>query len=88
MAPPDLSTPEARDAYKAELRAIGRPLRFAGLLIVVAGALLAIFSRFTKLPLPPWIDTAIFATLGLGWAILFYNIFQRSQYHRRRMAGQ
>ena len=87
MAPPDLSTPEARDAYKKELRTVGRPLRVTGLLIVVAGALLAIVSRFSALPLPPWIDTVTFATLGVGWAILFYVIYQRTQYHRRRMAG-
>ena len=88
MPAPDLSTPEARDAYKKELRALHRPLRVMGLLIVVAGALLAIVSRFTALPLPAWVDTVIFATLGVGWTILFYVIFKRTQYNRRRMSGQ
>lgn len=85
--PPKLDTPEARDAYRRELRRVEQPLRLTGLGIVVAGALLAIASR-TVWRGSSWIDTGVFALLAVGWLILFYVIYRRSQYHRRRMAGR
>lgn len=86
--PPKLDTPEARDAWRRELRRIEQPLRLTGLGVVIAGALLAIVSRYGGWPMPAWIDGAILFTLGVGWAILIYVIYRRSQYHRRRMAGR
>lgn len=89
MAPaPDLSTPEAREAYRRELRAVARPLRLTGLAFVVVAALLAIASRFGGGALPAWIDVVFYALLAIGWAIILAGIHQRTQYHRRRMAGQ
>lgn len=85
--PPKVDTPEARDDYRRELRRVEQPLRLTGLGIVVAGALLAIVSR-TSGWRPEGIDVVILATLGAGWLILFYVIYRRSQYHRRRMAGR
>ncbi|MDX2234944.1 MAG: hypothetical protein NW200_10660 [Hyphomonadaceae bacterium] len=85
--PPKLDTQEGRDAYRRELRRVAQPLRLSGLGIVITGALLAIASRFAAAAFPPWIDTVIFALLGIGWAILIYVIYLRSRYHRRRMAG-
>jgi membrane protein implicated in regulation of membrane protease activity len=67
---------------------VEQPLRLTGLAIVVLGALLAIVSRAAALPMPAWIDTVIFATLAIGWAILIYVIYRRTQYNRRRMAGR
>jgi hypothetical protein len=87
-AAPQLDTQEGRDAYKRELRRVAAPLRFTGLGIVILGALLAIASRFWSASFPDWIDTVIFTLLGVGWAILFYVIYLRNQYHRRRMAGR
>lgn len=86
--PQKLDTPEARDAYRRELRRVEQPLRLTGLGVVIAGALLAIASRVTDWPMPPWIDNGVFALLGIGWLVLFYVIFKRSQYHRRRMVGR
>ena len=85
--PPKLDTPEARDAYRRELRRVAQPLRLAGLGVVVAGALLAIVSRSTGWR-PPGLDVVILGALAVGWLILFYVIYRRSQYHRRRMAGR
>ena len=88
MTAPDLSTPEAREAYKSELRGVARPLRLVGLVFVVVAALIAIVSRFGGMTAPSWIDIVFYTLLGIGWAILFTAIYQRTQYHRRRMAGQ
>jgi uncharacterized integral membrane protein len=85
--PPKLDTLEARDAYRRELRRVEQPLRLTGLGVVVAGALLAIISRASGWR-PDGIDVVILATLAVGWLILFYVIYRRSQYHRRRMAGR
>ena len=85
---PDLSTLEAREAYRRELRGVARPLRLTGLAFVVVAALIAIVSRFSGVALPSWIDIVFYALLGIGWSILFTAIYQRAQYHRRRMAGQ
>ena len=87
MAPPDFSTPQARAAYKGELRAVARRLRLIGLAFVVAAALIAIVSRFGPIALPAWMDIVFYTLLGVGWIILFTAIHQRTQYHRRRMAG-
>ena len=88
VSKPDLSTPEARDAYKRELRGVARPLRLVGLAFVVVAALIAILSRLGPAGLPAWIDIVFYSLLGIGWAILFTAIYQRTQYHRRRMAGR
>ncbi len=87
LPPPKLDTAEGRDDYRRELRRVAQPLRLTGLAIVICGALLAIASRFAAAVFPAWIDTVVFALLGVGWAILIYVIYLRSQYHRRRMAG-
>ena len=38
MSLPDLNTDEGRAAYRKELRQVGRPLRFTGLALIVAAA--------------------------------------------------
>ena len=78
MSRPDLSDPEQRQAYRAELRRVYRGWRWLGLAIVVAGVA-AIFIGGEGFNVPALI------LLGVGWAILFAVIVMRTRYHRRRM---
>jgi uncharacterized integral membrane protein len=87
MPKPDLSTPEAKQAYRSELVAVGRPLRIAGLAIVGLAMAVLLYVRFH--------DQSVFQSpLGLtglgamavGWTILIAAIAQRTVHHQRRMA--
>ena len=79
MARPDMTDPQQLAAYRRELHAVGRPWRWAGLALVVAGAgvMLARGKGFDPLSI---------ALLAIGWAILIAVIVTRTRYHRQRMA--
>ena len=81
MSAPDLSTPEGRAAYRAELRRVARPWRLAGLGFVVVGALLALGAY------PDWVITLGWICLGAGWVAIAVALVQRNRYHRRRISG-
>ena len=78
MSRPDLSDPQQRKAYRAELRRVYRGWRWLGLALVVAGvaAMFVGGGGFNTLSL---------ALLGIGWAILIAVIVLRTRYHQRRM---
>lgn len=86
MSAPNLDTNEARDAYRAELRAIARGPRLLGFIIVIAGAGILITSKSAETP-APWLLNLGWLVLGAGWLILLYAMIQRTLYHRRRMRG-
>jgi len=86
QAPIDLSTAEGRDAYRAELRSVGRLARFFGFIIVIAGAGLLLTAKSADAP-PEWLLNIAWALLGSGWLVLGSAFVQRMLYHRRRMAG-
>ena len=81
MTPPDLSTPEGRRAYRAELRRVALPWRAAGLGLVVLGALLSLGAH------SDWLITVGWICLGAGWVALAVALVQRNRYHRRRLSG-
>ena len=89
MARPDLSTPEARTAYRRELRTLARIPRLTGFILVLSGAALLAWPRMGG----PWFLGPLktqswgWLALGLGWAIWFWVIRYRSRYHKRRMSG-
>lgn len=84
---PRFDTPEGRDAYRRELRTVARPWRLAGLAMIILGAGLGGVHRFTEIPTPEWTTHAVFILIVAGWALMMVAIFQRTLYHRRRLAG-
>ena len=78
MPRPDLGDPRARSAYRAELRALYRGWRVAGLSLLVAALAIA------------WLrggaDLLVLAMAGAGAAIIVAVIGARTLYHRRRMS--
>lgn len=81
MNPPDLSTPEGRAAYRAELRKVALPLRLTGMGLAVVGALLSLGAY------PNWVITLGWICFGAGWVALAVALVQRNRYHRRRISG-
>lgn len=88
MARPDLSTPEGRRAYAAELHGVARGWRYIGLGLVTLGAAGLVQVARTDAPWREgWLGPATIAALVVGWAIVIVAIVKRTRYHRRRMAG-
>jgi hypothetical protein len=89
MAKPDLTTPEGKRAYAAELMLVARPWRYGGLLMVCVATALLLWVRFHDMDafrtVPGLIGVALMVA---GWAILIWVIATRSAYHRRRMAEE
>jgi hypothetical protein len=77
MARPNLSDPEARKAYRRELRAYLRPWRIAGLLVVIGACYWLLFQDRQS--------PAAWAAMVAGWAVLIAIIVLRTLYHLRRM---
>ncbi|MFO1019002.1 MAG: hypothetical protein U1E03_15505 [Hyphomonadaceae bacterium] len=86
QSPPDLSTQQGRDAYRAELRGVARLTRLLGFIVVVAGAGLLIVAKSAG-GQPAWALNAGWVLLGAGWLVLAWAMVQRTLYNRRRMAG-
>jgi hypothetical protein len=83
MAPPDLSDPAQRAAYRRELLGIARPIRYLGVAMAVVGATLLVIDA-TVTPLPkglPW------AVIGAAFVLMLAAIAMRARYHNRRMRG-
>ncbi|WP_417232086.1 hypothetical protein [Brevundimonas sp.] len=85
MSRPDLSSDPAIAAYKAEMRAVGRKQRFAGLACVVLGAVL-VWSVGPAGAAGPMVQWTGYGLLAVGWVLMLAAIFMRTRYHRRRMA--
>ena len=86
MTRPNLDTEEGYKAYRAELKQVGKPLRWAGLLLIVAAAALIMAIRYQWAPIPADMSMVGYAGLACGWALMLAATFQRTRYHRRRMA--
>lgn len=91
MPAPDLSNPDGRAAYRRELRAYMRPVRWLALSIMFAGMLLMLWPIYGG---GPWYIGS-FKTLNLawsvivfGWAVAAFVIVRRTRYHTRRMRGR
>ncbi|MGY2735296.1 hypothetical protein [Sphingomonas sp. UYP23] len=80
--PPDLNDPVQRAAYKAELRMVARPIRWMGVALAVAGALLAAL-RARYWPQVPMILPLFL--LGVAALHLLAGIIVRAKYHQARM---
>ena len=63
-------------AYRAELASVARPLRLAGLMLILLGGGLLAASG----PANPGLRAPGFAFLGCGWALWFYTVYVRSRW--------
>lgn len=84
MTRPDLSDHEAVQAYRAELRTVGRTQRLAGFGLVVLGAILAWLAPQAG-GAGQVVQFLGYAGLAGGWALMLAAIVLRTRYHRRRM---
>lgn len=81
---PDLGDPEARAAYRRELRGLARGWRWLGLALVTTGAIAFIYDAKAARH-DPAIQWSAWALLAIGWAVLIGVIAYRTRYNMRRM---
>jgi uncharacterized membrane protein len=87
VTPPDLTSKEARRAYRVELHGVAAGWRFIGLIVVCLGVIGVLWNNSQGRPVfTTAVGAGSFALLVTGWIILAVAIFKRSAYHRRRMA--
>jgi len=82
---PDLADPAARAVYRRELLKLGRGWRVGGILLNFAGVGLWLYGLYVE----PWrsgLRVAGWSLIGLGWIVFAGVIFNRTRYHRARMA--
>jgi hypothetical protein len=84
---PNLETPEGRRAYGAELARVARGWRWAGLAIVVLGAVGLVLSAKYDQPWGSPLGLATIAALVVGWGLAIVGIVKRTRYHGQRMRG-
>jgi uncharacterized membrane protein YkgB len=85
MSRPDLSSPEGRAAYQAELRNVGVNWRVGGIAMIFLAAIVLVSARSQNMGLHSPLMIAGFAILALGWILAFIGIFVRTRYHARRL---
>ncbi|WP_326523480.1 hypothetical protein [Sphingomonas sp.] len=83
-APPDLSDPAVRAAYRAELMHVAQGTRRLGFLLAGLGLIAAVL-RGTALPGLPEIVPLVLIVTALG--LMLIGIVRRTRYHLRRMRG-
>jgi hypothetical protein len=76
---PDLSGPEQRSAYRAELRRLYRPWRYGALALLVIAVIGGIVDRDAE---PLWSILVV-----IGAVVIASVIVARTRYHQRRMRG-
>jgi len=83
---PDLETEAGRAAYRAELRRVALPMRWAGLGLIVTAALVVVAVSRGWAGLPEGAIVIGYGMLAGGWALVIATVFLRTRHHRRRMA--
>jgi uncharacterized membrane protein len=86
-APPDLSTPEAQAAYRAELFRVARPLRLIGLTFTILGILLLFQAQGWHSVVERTCGLAGLVMIAIGWSLMIAGIVKRTLYHKKRMRG-
>ena len=83
---PDLETEEGRAAYRAELRKVALPLRWAGLAMILLAAVFCVGASRGFMGLPEGSVVIGYGLLAGGWALVIATTYLRNRHHRRRMA--
>ena len=89
--PPDLTDPDARRAYRRELMAYRRPMRWLGLALLLLGLVCLFWPRLTGewvMVGPVALQDLGWGAVALGWVVLGFAFVSRTRYHRRRMRGE
>ena len=81
--PPDLSDPAQFKAYRRELRGVARKTRMFGILLTLAGAGLA---YYTKTHDSKGMRLATILVIAAGFGVLGFGMMRRSFHHHLRMA--
>jgi hypothetical protein len=87
LTPPDLTTPEGRAAYRAELRGVARPARLIGLTLALTGVAVGA-SRYFMDPWPAPLRYLALALCLVGIVLMLFGMIQRTRYHIRRLSGR
>jgi hypothetical protein len=82
---PNLDDPEARAAYKRELRRLARVPRGIGFALVALGAGGLIYAQSGGVVTGPLRPLA-WAAVAVGWLNLIAAVIYRTRYHKARMA--
>lgn len=67
---------ERRSAYFEQVRALGRPQRFAGFIACLVGVVMMVLARF-RLGGAPWLLWPGVAIVALGWGFFVYSLARR-----------
>lgn len=86
MTTPDLDTEEGRAAYRKEWRAVGKPYRIGGLVLILLGAAYVIASRYDAVPANEALMVVAYGFVAAGWALFLMATWLRSRHHKRRLA--
>jgi hypothetical protein len=87
LPPPDLSTPEGKAAYRAELFKVARPLRLTGLTLTIVGILMLFQAQGWQSAAERTFGLAGIVLIVVGWSLMIAGIVKRTLYHRKRMRG-
>jgi hypothetical protein len=72
----DAASLDRQSAYLEQIRALGRPQRFAGLVACALGVAMMVFARY-KLDGAPWLLWPGVAIVAIGWMLFIYAIARR-----------
>lgn len=82
MSAPDLKDPVQRAAYQRELRGVLPGVRYAGVGLAMAGALVALLRAKGWVAVPGWIPGGM---IGIALMLMITGVAARVRYHARRM---
>ena len=86
MSLPDLNTDDGRAAYRAEIKAVGRPLRLGGLVLILLGAGYVVATRYDALPVNEALMLVAYGAVAAGWVLFLTATYLRTRHHKRRLA--
>jgi len=86
MSAPDLESDAGRAAYRAELRAVTKPYRIGGLVLILLGAGYVMGPRLGWFAVEPTALVVAYGAVAVGWALFLTATVLRTRHHKRRLA--
>jgi len=86
MSLPDISTEEGRAAYRAELKAVARPYRLGGFVLILLGVGYVLATRYDFVPTQQTLLMIAYGMVAAGWALFLVSIYLRNRHHKNRLA--